>query len=66
MIVNVGDRVWWNYTPRGGYGYGYLVDALVLKVRGERVQIQVTHRREGFVCRWVFVSSLRAKDAPAS
>lgn len=40
----IGARVWWDYTPRGGYGYVQRVPALVYGLGAKTVQIRTLHR----------------------
>lgn len=42
----IGQAVTWLQTLRGGYGYVYPVEAVVVAVHRERVRIAV-HRRDG-------------------
>ncbi len=40
-MMQVGDRVNWQHTPRGGYGYSVCVAGIVTKIAAKRVQIGV-------------------------
>jgi hypothetical protein len=42
-----GDRVWWGYSPRGGYGYRLRAAGIVLAVGRSRVRVRVMRRRGG-------------------
>lgn len=57
----VGDRVTWLYTPRGGYGYTYPVDGVVEKIGRTRVQIRVKRHNQEEALRWVSLENLRHK-----
>jgi len=60
-LLRVGERVTWWCVPRGGYGFGYPVDATIIAVHRTRVTVRVK-RRDGIVCdRRVSPSSLRAR-----
>jgi hypothetical protein len=39
-----GDRIWWGYTPRGGYGYGLRAAGVVVSVGRSRVRVRVMRR----------------------
>lgn len=41
-----GTMLWWRYTPRGGYGYSYLVPAKFVKLTKKGVTIDAL-RRDG-------------------
>ncbi len=43
--VAVGTSCVWYYVPRGGYGQGFYVDALIVGVTARRVRIEVINRR---------------------
>lgn len=40
-----GDRIWWGYTPRGGYGYRLRAAGVVVSVGRSRVRVRVMRRR---------------------
>lgn len=64
--IKPGDRLVWLYTPRGGYGYSYAVDARVVKVGAKKVQIEVPHVHLGPVLRWVSPERLRPRSGSSS
>ncbi len=62
MTFTPGQRVIWNYTPRGGYGYTQRVDAEVVQVGAKRVKIKVRRIRpiNEIVEKWVTAERLEA------
>lgn len=42
-----GDRIWWGYTGRGGYGYQLRAAGVVVSVGRSRVRVRVMRRRGG-------------------
>ena len=46
----VGDRIWWCYTGRGGYGYQLRAAGIVLSVGRVKVRVRVMRRSGGI---WV-------------
>lgn len=59
--LRAGVDVEWHYVPRGGYGFGYNVPAVIVKV-GKRATIDAQLRGGGTVRRVVAISSLRLKE----
>lgn len=45
-MMQPGDKLTWIYTPRGGYGFSYPVNAEVVKVNAKTVRIRVA-RHDG-------------------
>ena len=54
-----GDLVTWLHTPRGGYGYTFLVDGVVVSVGPKRVTIEVVRTSGEIVRRSVRPEHLR-------
>lgn len=53
-----GDKMTWMYTPRGGYGFSYPVNAEVVKVNAKTVRVRVQRRNGQVVERNVKTESL--------
>jgi hypothetical protein len=58
--LKVGEKVVWRYTPRGGYGYVYPVNGVVVCVGKKRVRIRVEKRDGTLVEREVDPANLVA------
>lgn len=58
-----GQAVTWAYTPRGGYGYTYPVDGVVIRSTARRVLIAVRKASGESVTRWVTPDNLRPRQA---
>jgi len=63
-LLRVGERVTWWCVPRGGYGFGYPVEATIIAVHRTRVTVRVKRRNGVVVDRRVSPSSLREVPAP--
>jgi hypothetical protein len=61
--IKPGDRLTWMYTPRGGWGYSYPVDAEVIKVNAETVSIRAKKKDGAEIVRQVRPENLRKKSA---
>ena len=59
-MMRAGERAVWWCVPRGGYGFGYPVDATIIAVHRTRVTVRVKRRNGVVVDRRVSPSSLRA------
>lgn len=57
--IQLGDMLSWLYTPKGGYGFTYPVDAEVKKKGRKKVQIEVKKINREVVLRWVDPANLR-------
>ena len=55
-----GDLVVWDSRPRGGYGYVYPVNGVVVKI-AKRVLIRVTRKDGTEAERWVSADALRRR-----
>ena len=44
MKLEIGSKVTWSHTPRGGYGFKTLVAAVVVSLGPKRVQVRVAFR----------------------
>lgn len=66
-MMQVGDRVNWQHTPRGGYGYSVCVAGIVTKIAAKRVQIRVAVRSGNEwqqVTKWVEPARLNTREKP--
>lgn len=64
-MTMIGDRVNWNFSPRGGYGYIIPVAGVVIKVGQKRLQIRVAQKTaEGWEqsFRWVNPINVSSRD----
>jgi len=61
--IKPGDKLTWMYTPRGGWGYSYPVEAEVIKVNEKTVSIRATKKDGTVVVRQVAPQNLRRKSA---
>jgi hypothetical protein len=59
MELQAGQRVVWMQTCRGGYGMQRPVPAVVIRERGERVQVILTKLSGETVRRWVARENVR-------
>ena len=66
MSISAGDRVIWDYKPRGGYGYAIPVAGIVAEVIGPRALVRVAKKFNGGwteQLKSVAVSRLRARTS---
>jgi len=61
MTITPGQQLTWTYTPRGGYGFSYPVNAEVVKVNSKTIRIRVQKRNGTMVERNVKPESLRPR-----
>lgn len=61
--ITIGALVTWVYTPRGGYGFNYPVNAEVVKVNGKTIRIRVKRANGALVERNVRPESLRPRGS---
>jgi hypothetical protein len=59
--MNDGDTVTWLHVPRGGYGYSFPVDAVVVKHGPKRVLVEARTKAGEVVQRWVLPERLRRR-----
>jgi hypothetical protein len=59
-----GQPVTWLHTPRGGYGYTYPVNAVVVKVGKKRVQLEAPLKDGNTKLVWVKPANLRPRPWP--
>lgn len=60
----VGDRVNWLRSARGGYGFVTPIAAVVLKIGQKRIQVRIAQRIDGAwhtKARWVDADSLKPR-----
>lgn len=60
-MVQPGDKMTWMYTPRGGYGFSYPVNAEVVKVNAKTVRVRVQRCNGQMVERNVKLDSLKER-----
>lgn len=51
--MNIGDRINWNYQPKGGYATSQVVAGIIRKIGPKRVQIEVRIREPYGQRRWM-------------
>lgn len=59
-----GQSVQWLYEPRGGYGYRYWVDAVVVKVTEKRITLEAKLASGGTKQVSVKPEKVRVKEQP--